>query len=172
MLDPDISSLLQLYFYSYNVDGTVTGFVFILLVLIFLMIFFFFFFFTLNFLLLCVCLLLPSIVPPPPSPLLLLVFSSSPFCCLNLAISSRPRGRPSFPWHQIPVDAHGSPAPAAAALQLAARAVPRLVSRGALSPKGIPTRDNGQLTRVNNCFLLASPATKAQTAKGEEEVQI
>ncbi|KAJ4931504.1 hypothetical protein JOQ06_025799, partial [Pogonophryne albipinna] len=57
-----------------------------------------------------------------------------------------PRGRPSYRWHQIPVDARSPVNAVQAALQLAFRAVPSLVPV-ALSPKGNSHRDNGQLTR-------------------------
>ncbi|KAI9524070.1 hypothetical protein NQZ68_021032 [Dissostichus eleginoides] len=61
-------------------------------------------------------------------------------CCVN------PRGRPSYHWHQIPVDSRSPVNAVQAALQLAFRAVPSLVPV-ALSPKGNSHRDNGQLTR-------------------------
>ena len=97
--------------------------------------------FTLKCSFFCVCLLLSSIVCPP------FVASPSiiPFCCFYLAIFSSPRGWPSYPWHQIPVDARKPRqcCTSSSAVSFSHRAEP--CSRGALSQREFPPETMGSL---------------------------
>lgn len=167
--DPDVSSPLQLHLFLFTlfIQSSCNSWV----------IFLFHLFFILLVLLLrdflslnshsSVCLIRSSIVCSP-FPLLLPVFPFFPFVVSissSLSVPGDGHLTPGIRSQWM----HGSPANAAlAALWLASRAVPSLVPVARSLPKGIPTRDNGQLTRVNNSLLHASMPQRHRQRKGKK----